>query len=813
MAPKHAMGTHSSWALLERATEVRSLRDLATITVIAALPSWGATTWMRQCQARIESHTGTKTWWFTNRRGIEETIADPASASAPVYFISKVELTDDDPLWEQLVALTQLPHRPRVVVRSLDLPPPLPVDDVHVMTEADLALSAVEVTCLAQLNEIDAPATMYASLTGRYRGNPALVRRRLEMLRTAEGSSPWADPDVRLDLHLVTELATRFIDVQPERRDSSTMMQLLRRASHLRRASAELLTGAHHDRTTVHANFERIRMLPLGTHEVDPETGQSVMEWHPEVWEAVQRYRSPDANLAALRDGLAATQANDHLGMQVYYLLALGQVGQAESLIWKNLRFFLLSPPAVIIQAITAVPWAQLRHFPAMLLIAGEYRSRQTLTPAVSEQFYLAALSQLAMRRPRSPFEKLQVVTRQVMAHMSLGQRSDTMRLLAEVEELLGDNSHPGLLSLAAKDATVAENLAAEMYIPFWAATQVDDNMQALLFTSVMRSHHNPNSRTAMADSQAALTHEVFLGYAPDHRDDLGSSFTDALVVLEWGDDERALHLTEFLAERRKQAPSRSVAEAFVLMMHAVLTPDSMDRRLLQDSLQRSSHYWADGRPSAAILGATTMATLAVGDVVTALRLIRSRPPQEWFTLTAEALVMLALDRAGEAMEAVEQVDSICTAPRSRAIAGAIAAVAHLRMDSPAAAVQRLEATLRGTSAGLLRVGLRFVTAEDFDDLMNYLDQCSPELARVLSEAATDTRHWHRATLAPLTPVDRENLKALRNGATNTEIAQQRFVSINTVRTQIRLLLRKLKASDRMQAVAYAERLGVFEQE
>lgn len=174
---------------------------------------------------------------------------------------------------------------------------------------------------------------------------------------------------------------------------------------------------------------------------------------------------------------------------------------------------------------------------------------------------------------------------------------------------------------------------------------------------------------------------------------------------------------------------------------------------------------------------------------------------------------MLALDRAGEAMEAVEQVDSICTAPRSRAIAGAIAAVAHLRMDSPAAAVQRLEATLRGTSAGLLRVGLRFVTAEDFDDLMNYLDQCSPELARVLSEAATDTRHWHRATLAPLTPVDRENLKALRNGATNTEIAQQRFVSINTVRTQIRLLLRKLKASDRMQAVAHAERLGVFEQE
>lgn len=48
----------------------------------------------------------------------------------------------------------------------------------------------------------------------------------------------------------------------------------------------------------------------------------------------------------------------------------------------------------------------------------------------------------------------------------------------------------------------------------------------------------------------------------------------------------------------------------------------------------------------------------------------------------------------------------------------------------------------------------------------------------------------------------------MSEGATYSEIAQRRVVSLNTVRTQARTLLKKLNASNREDAVAIANRLG-----
>ena len=60
--------------------------------------------------------------------------------------------------------------------------------------------------------------------------------------------------------------------------------------------------------------------------------------------------------------------------------------------------------------------------------------------------------------------------------------------------------------------------------------------------------------------------------------------------------------------------------------------------------------------------------------------------------------------------------------------------------------------------------------------------------------------------------MERELLHLVREGATNPQIAQRRFVSVNTVRTQMRQLLRKLGAKDRDEAVTVAERLSMFDQ-
>jgi PAS domain S-box-containing protein len=65
--------------------------------------------------------------------------------------------------------------------------------------------------------------------------------------------------------------------------------------------------------------------------------------------------------------------------------------------------------------------------------------------------------------------------------------------------------------------------------------------------------------------------------------------------------------------------------------------------------------------------------------------------------------------------------------------------------------------------------------------------------------------------IAALTPRERTILRLLANGRTNREIAVELGVSPGTVKNRIGLLLPKLGASDRTQAVAIALRLGLLD--
>lgn len=62
---------------------------------------------------------------------------------------------------------------------------------------------------------------------------------------------------------------------------------------------------------------------------------------------------------------------------------------------------------------------------------------------------------------------------------------------------------------------------------------------------------------------------------------------------------------------------------------------------------------------------------------------------------------------------------------------------------------------------------------------------------------------------ADLTEREREILALLASGATNREIAEALVISENTVRTHLRHILEKLNVQNRVQAAAYALRLGL----
>lgn len=88
-----------------------------------------------------------------------------------------------------------------------------------------------------------------------------------------------------------------------------------------------------------------------------------------------------------------------------------------------------------------------------------------------------------------------------------------------------------------------------------------------------------------------------------------------------------------------------------------------------------------------------------------------------------------------------------------------------------------------------------------------YLD---PQLAPVLSAPRGKLKHWPGPTQQPLSKREYQVLRLIADGLENQSIAKILFVSVETVRTHVKSILRKLGARDRTHAVAVAFRTGVL---
>jgi DNA-binding NarL/FixJ family response regulator len=73
-------------------------------------------------------------------------------------------------------------------------------------------------------------------------------------------------------------------------------------------------------------------------------------------------------------------------------------------------------------------------------------------------------------------------------------------------------------------------------------------------------------------------------------------------------------------------------------------------------------------------------------------------------------------------------------------------------------------------------------------------------------------REHQRAPFEALTPREREVLRALCAGESVTSIATASFVSVPTVRTQVRAILLKLGVASQLEAVAQAHRCGWYDE-
>ncbi len=104
----------------------------------------------------------------------------------------------------------------------------------------------------------------------------------------------------------------------------------------------------------------------------------------------------------------------------------------------------------------------------------------------------------------------------------------------------------------------------------------------------------------------------------------------------------------------------------------------------------------------------------------------------------------------------------------------------------------------------------------ELEQLCKYIKQIvagqsilSPEITEKVIQAAISTRQTQQPTVK-LSKRECEVLEALAQGSTTSEIATILIISKNTAKTHIRRILKKLDASNRVEAVARATALGII---
>lgn len=185
--------------------------------------------------------------------------------------------------------------------------------------------------------------------------------------------------------------------------------------------------------------------------------------------------------------------------------------------------------------------------------------------------------------------------------------------------------------------------------------------------------------------------------------------------------------------------------------------------------------------------------------------LIESADPHMHRTQLLRAQLSLKL---GQPRKALQQVLEISESERElRQVAvwrHALLAAAHLRLDQPSECMTVLERAMA------LPGRFRVEDALQFDDAVREFAQ---EMIDDWPRAEGRASSFARATAATgrhLTKRELAALKLLASGRSREEIAIELFISVNTLKTQLRSAYRKLGVSQRSAAILEAQRRGLI---
>jgi LuxR family maltose regulon positive regulatory protein len=283
-------------------------------------------------------------------------------------------------------------------------------------------------------------------------------------------------------------------------------------------------------------------------------------------------------------------------------------------------------------------------------------------------------------------------------------------------------------------------------------------------------------------------------------------ALAEAIAHRELGERTRALAILDELAE----APSEALLYCRVLALIALteLRLDGGDVRKAERSLAAAADLSRAETFNAPVHDwvARTHASLALvrDDRSDAATWANAIADPFWRSLTT-ARVLLASGDKTAALTMVESADPSC--PRHEVVVRLVRA--RVLTDRSAALEEVSAAVDIATRCGMLQT----VASEGSEvlELVERVVNTPADWLDRLRRSATPTRRYEERQpdelIEPLTERERDVLRFLPSRLTLREIADELYVSVNTVKFHLRLIYRKLGVSSRVEAAEAARRM------
>jgi DNA-binding CsgD family transcriptional regulator len=778
---------HSS--LLIRDRYVAIWQELPQLTVLAALPGWGRTTWLHQCDDYLAEHLPeVERHRAVTRRQLATLLAqEPPAEGIRVVFADSLVSAANDELWAEIRDALVADQSLRLVLSTVDTPSADVTREVETLTltERELAFDRGEVERLATLLTGRDEVAVDAIVGEGLRGQAELVMNRLTAFAANVTPAAW-----KSSLH-----ASDPVSYDEFRRTATAEPSLLWRvlermrdlyafsARQLRLHVAEGDVGLDLD-----AVYERLAMLPVFEHTTNAETGEAQLEWQPSVWAELHAEMSPEQRREGDARALATVRAHGGNLQQLHYLLRLGRADDAERLVGDRYHSLLIALDGTMARYLAEVR-VDTPRYPALGLLQSEVRLGLGSTRRELRDQLEQSLSTLRGQTASNVEDEFGRAALLAYASSVVGERSRTARYLEYAAEL-----SEGMLEVAAQDRSPSSRARAAGYYTLlsWTAGQVDAPLLSLRFVSEA-VRYGSESQAMQVWRQTSLECAQALVGMP-------AAGCPALRYLDDGNDRAALEVARSMGNGPLVVPSNTYDDAVRVLIRGFVDHERLSSRDVTQVVLRSAGYWRDGVPSSlvALAAVAACANLDNRDEASRIVALVEGQPNVFARLTR----MLWAQWNGEFQRALDECDyyELDDLPRFAVIARVLTAASQLRLEKEELAADVLAEAWRDFEApDLMRFALRFVPETVFQGFL------------AMRDSAHDVRNISWTTPLRLTRSEVEVVQLLMRGLKNQEIADARHVTFGTIRTQLKSIYRKLGVSDRNGALAEARAHGLLQ--